>query len=756
MLTIIDKFKDKLSNAKNSLDYKDAFAELVQSLSREELIINDVDLDQYVSTINRLWSNTPIATTEDTKTNKDGSITTTTKPLFKRPDISMSSMSDLRKKIDVIRQKQEAQKVKNQMIDMLSNQPEADRQQVGEALKAILFNSKINNTYGNINKILNWINQVKNFGVNTHNKSLFYMSHQVDGEMKGGNGKSWIIDALREALNEINIPNCSRTLPTWHDSEITSDFANNVVSFAEEQSFCLPHSPTYDIMDKSNYQTRIKYQPSTVMKSICNIIGSTNEPLTKADQTLRRRLDVIYCNENQVIDELSDEQKQQIPTRMQQIQAWKYLLTHNISKDMYPATSDKASTVSNEERNVLWELVNWKEEWEDIYNSSNEIAVRTFKDVCDRSNKKIAYSVAVPLAKKYGAVVTKKGSHGRETEGSTMMDLSNMNIPTDIFEDDSEFTLPEVYKLIEAEYGTTEPEPTKPTDNDDNDKLSELLDEIDGLSVDTDTNETVELFDTINEPDISYKDIYTTAPTNKADDQFEVVNPLFAANCTRSDANTSSRRNFVFECDEISLDEQKDLVRTLVHDNVINRAVYSGGKSIHCRITINYEPESREEYKYIFAYLNDKYFGNNADKACSNPSRLTRKPNGMRSNGKKQLLIYKSGKVLDVAFLHREFKKDQNKRRIDKQMKAILYDLGYKPKKYDTISETLEHMKKQDSDGYEATIACLEGNGTYEDGKRAVSYCKWLGFTYDEIVSEINFGSWNFRESFYNMVGNDE
>lgn len=61
-------------------------------------------------------------------------------------------------------------------------------------------------------------------------------------------------------------------------------------------------------------------------------------------------------------------------------------------------------------------------------------------------------------------------------------------------------------------------------------------------------------------------------------------------------------------------------------------------------------------------------------------------------------------------------------------------------------------MKKQNSDGYNATIACLEGNATYEEGLKALSYCKWLGFSYDEIVKEINFGSWNFREDFYDVM----
>lgn len=750
MTNIMKKFEEELLNATSALDYKMAYNELVNSLENDELDYQDVDLESYKEIFKKYWTMTPISTSEKTEEKKEGDKTikiTKTIQNFKRPELSVSNLERLSKALIAIKIKQEADKVKEEMINKLSNQPKATRKETGAALKAILFNSKVNNTYTNIRKILNWINQVKNFSVCANNKSLFYMSNQADGTVKGGNGKSWIINALREALNDLSIPNCSRTLPTWHDSEITNDFANNVVSFAEEQSFCLPHSPTYDIMDKSSYQTRIKYQPSVVLKSICNIIGSTNETLSKTDQTLRRRLDIIYCNENQVIDELDEEQKQQIPTQYAQIAAWKYLLTHDLTV-VYPQSKDATVSVSNEEREVLWELVNWQSDCKNIYNSTT-IVLRTLKDTFERNNKKISYTTSVHYAKKYGAVVIKKGSHGREAEGDSMIDISNMNIPLDIFADDSNFTLPEVYKLIDNEYNDTDP--TDPS-NETPESIDELLSKIDGLEDYSNNNEQMKLYDTINESNTSYKDVYYTTPTNNEDDQFELINPLFDLASTRSDANTESRRNFVFECDDISLDEQKTMVKELIEGNIINRAVYSGGKSIHCRITINYEPVDKEEYKYIFHYLNDLYFSNHADKACSNPARLTRKPNGIRINGKKQLLIYKSDRVLDVAHLHKSFLKEAHAKKIDREMKAMLNNLGYKPKKYDTISETLENMKKKSGDGYEATIACLEGNATYEEGIRALSYCKWLGFTYEEIIGEIDFGSWNFRDQFYDGI----
>ena len=792
MIKTAQIFKKSLEESNNAFAYQAAFTKLLSDLNNPDIEYDGVDLDLYLKTVGELYSTTPIPTIEETKETKSGVITTTTKPIFKRPNCGSNMVKSLTDRLQQIKQLQDNKLIQQTMVNKLSNQPEANRAKVGTALKAILFNSKLNNTYSNITKILNWINQVKNFNTNTNNKALLYMSNQVDGESKGGNGKSFVINALREALNDMEIPNCSRTLPTWHDSEITSDFADNVVSFASEQSFCLPHSPTYDIMDKSNYQTRIKYQPSTVLKSICNIIGTTNDSLVKADQTLKRRLAIIYCNENQVIEELSEEQLKQLPTEYQQISAWKYLLTHDLT-NAYPKNKDSEASISNEERDILWELVNWQEEWKDMYSSSKELAVRTFKDVCDRSNKKISFSSAIPVAKKYGAVIVKKGSHSRETEGSAMIDLSNMNIPLEIFDDSKSFTLPEVFNLIDIEYGEdNDPTTDKPSNDETNtdtnttsstneertgsaetvsketsfkeavgntENLSsltlELLDMIEEPNVEIpDAPEEPKKYDTIDESNHSYERAEIIFPTDKPEDQFEVLNPITTY---KRDDCVNSRRNFIFEMDNTPLEEQKKYLKDLIAKKVVNRFVFSGNKSIHMRITVNRDVNDTQEYKYIWKKLNAEYFDGKADKACANPARLTRKLNGIRVDydennqkkiGRKQIGQNIGNFTIEILPIKEEYKGWKRNKDIVNELIHLMDNR--KPRKYDTLEETVEHWK--DSDVKTAVLDCIAGNGTYYQGIQALSAAKFAGFTYEEVCKEIKFGSWNFREDFYNSI----
>jgi hypothetical protein len=789
MLQIAKTFKSNLENAKNAFEYQAAFTKLLSELNETEIEYDGVDLDVYLDTISDLYSTTPIPTVEETKESKSGTKTITTKPIFKRPQAGARMIGEFTDRLHQIKQLQNNKLVHQAMVNKLSNQPEANRAKVGTALKAILFNSKLNNTYSNITKILNWINQVKNFNVNTNNKVLLYMSNQVDGESKGGNGKSCVINSLREALNEMEIPNCSRTLPTWYDSEITSEFANNVVSFASEQSFCLPHS-TYDIMDKSNYQTRIKYQPSTVMKSICNIVGTTNESLVRADQTLRRRLSIIYCNENQVIEEFSEEQFKQLPTEFQQIKAWKYLLTHDLT-NAYPTSKDSETSISNEEREILWSLVDWQEEWKDVYDSSKELAVRTFKDVCDRTNKKISFASAIPVAKKYGAVIVKKGTHSRETEGSAMIDLSNMNIPLEIFDDSKSFTLPDVFKLIEAEYGedydpTTDKPSNDETDTDANSTTStneegtgsaetnskeislkeaagndisplalDLLDLIEEPEIEIpDTPQEPTKYDTIEESNHSYERAEIVFASDQPEDQFEVLNPV---NTYKRDDCVLSRRNFIFEMDDTPLEEQKKYLKDLIDKKIVNRWVFSGNKSIHMRITVNRDVNDTQEYKYIWKKLNAEYFDGKADRACANPARLTRRLNGIRVNfdehnqkkiGKKQIGQNIGNFTIEILPIKEEYKGWKRNKEIINELIHLMDNR--RPRKYDTLEETVEHWK--DSDVKTAVLDCIAGNGDYYQGIQALSAAKFAGFTYDEVCKEINFGSWNFREDFFNQL----
>ena len=62
--------------------------------------------------------------------------------------------------------------------------------------------------------------------------------------------------------------------------------------------------------------------------------------------------------------------------------------------------------------------------------------------------------------------------------------------------------------------------------------------------------------------------------------RFEVLNELKNLS-SRCDSNCLKHTRFVFECDNTSLEEQKDRACLLMTDKVAVRATFSGSKSIH-------------------------------------------------------------------------------------------------------------------------------------------------------------------------------
>ena len=259
-------------------------------------------------------------------------------------------------------------------------------------------------------------------------------------------------------------------------------------------------------------------------------------------------------------------------------------------------------------------------------------------------------------------------------------------------------------------------------------------------------NEQMQLFNTIDEPVGSYKDCYQTLPTNNDDDEFETVNPIKAGE-KRCDDNVVSKRNFVFEMDEESLQGQMKYTEKLIKEKIINRCVFSGSKSLHNRVTINFEPESKEEYKWIFAKLNEKYFDGKADKACSNLSRFTRKPNGYRKDkGKVQKLFFKAPFVLDCAYLHQEY---LDYKKAEQERHAMLAAMS-KSDNENIDFPISEIPNKIKSPKAELVELCLNGTASYDEGLEAFQYLVYLGYEYDEIINAIDWGNWNFTKSFYN------
>lgn len=128
--------------------------------------------------------------------------------------------------------------------------------------------------------------------------------------------------------------------------------------------------------------------------------------------------------------------------------------------------------------------------------------------------------------------------------------------------------------------------------------------------------------------------------------EYEVLNELKSP--YRSDDNCLYHTRFLFESDELELMEQLKLAQ--VHKDNINRITFSGKKSLHVVIEFPKEYESfcNTYYKMIWRYFASEWFMDKCDKACANPSRLTRRPDVTRKDtGKVQTLIYHGKHILD-------------------------------------------------------------------------------------------------------------
>ena len=127
--------------------------------------------------------------------------------------------------------------------------------------------------------------------------------------------------------------------------------------------------------------------------------------------------------------------------------------------------------------------------------------------------------------------------------------------------------------------------------------------------------------------------------------EFEVLNEL--KDCrNRTDDNCIQHTRFLFEMDSTSLDEQLTYLNR--NKDYITRCVFSGSKSLHMIIqfTNDFEQTCKDNYKEIWNILNKLLFDKKCDSACSNPSRLTRRPGAIRADtAKEQKLVYNNPEI---------------------------------------------------------------------------------------------------------------
>ena len=127
---------------------------------------------------------------------------------------------------------------------------------------------------------------------------------------------------------------------------------------------------------------------------------------------------------------------------------------------------------------------------------------------------------------------------------------------------------------------------------------------------------------------------------------FEVLNELKDLS-SRSDENCLKHTRFVFECDNTDLDKQFERAEDL--KDIACRATFSGSKSVHVIFQFEdaLEDVCKEHYKDIWAACNKLFFNNEADTACANPARLTRRPGAIRDNGEEQYLVYRYNNFIE-------------------------------------------------------------------------------------------------------------
>lgn len=724
---MLEKFKTELKNAKNAMTYRVAWNNLIHELENHPDYT--IDTESFMKAVTTAWEYMPIGSEEIEQVDKKGNKVITQSALFKRPVLGMKDLDRLQSILSGIKNRQEADEAARKIEMKLSNLSEASSGGLNRALKGVLWNSSYSKIKSNINKILHYSNRLHDFQGKEYPKVVLYTSRDVvSNTAAGGIGKTYIIDRLKEALEDNEIPYATANLPSTKKPTATNVFAKNPVVIASEQETFLDKTAN-DIIDKTEYHTEGKYIKDECYRSIANIIGTTNFDLSGVDQTITRRIDPIYCNEALDWSSLTEEEKAIIPNGDKIREAWSYLINHDCSNFEIDLSKEIGNGLSSEEKDILWVLLDAK----DLHPQT--VLMSEIKAIGDSENKKHQLRKYYEVALKYGAKRNKNGIHGvNVVEGSVELDVSDMNIPTEIWDKDNN-SIQKVFDVIDELF------PDDGYSPDDKIDWSELDAEI---GEEAPVKEDLELFDKIDESNAYYDTAKDLKSSNREEAQFEVLNPV---NGVRADDNCISMRNFVFECDETPLFEQKKIAEA--NKSKINRVVFSGNKSLHCRITINYEPQSKEEYKWIFTRLNNMIFSGKADKACGNPARLTRKPNGFRiENHKRQIVCWSSNAILKCENWHEEFLREKE---LLEKKRAKKTETSFKGQKYDSIAETIEHIKG-DSEGKEAVISCLEGSATYEEGIKAMSYVKWLGFSYNDWIVEIQQGDWNFREDFWDKL----
>lgn len=198
------------------------------------------------------------------------------------------------------------------------------------------------------------------------------------------------------------------------------------------------------------------------------------------------------------------------------------------------------------------------------------------------------------------------------------------------------------------------------------------------------------------------------------------VNPLKGY---RKDANVATFRNIVIELDKGTVEAQLAYIKhiELPHSTL----TFSGGKSVHCIISLETPAADIAEYRRWVELAYTSYGQNKLDSSCKNPSRLTRLAGAMRKDKKVvQTSLYVGHRIPNDTFfawcISRLGMKTYRSLLLPKAKKLFSQPL---PNKY--ISRTTEALIKQG--------VCSESS-RHASFTKAAAQLAHNGFEYEEIL----------------------
>lgn len=259
----------------------------------------------------------------------------------------------------------------------------------------------------------------------------------------------------------------------------------------------------------------------------------------------------------------------------------------------------------------------------------------------------------------------------------------------------------------------------------------------------------------------TYENRFSRIPRweNNKNDQF-ICTALFKKEYISSAPSIISRSKenmlpvfFTFESDSLPLLDQIKLCNTVTNDvvkrNYIFSQTFSGSKSIHTLVWI--KPEFRDavslDFKFYWGYVANVIFesanAKSFDSQCASIGRLSRNPNGIRDNGKKQSCIFYNKdyelypiNLENIIKLHSKVLKNQEIERLIASQKLATAE-NWNIDDYEKL-ERIHKSKKEKSESFNVAYEVLIENNCPKgaDYIGAASSLKGCGFG-DSIIRDM-------------------